>query len=242
MNSMSSVKNRGTLHGVVRSGGGGGTSDYDELQNRPKINNKIVTGAQSGHYYDLAEINDVIIKELNPEIQAGVNYPRLEHIKDKDDNIYKLTYNEFTGGLSGLVPSVLQPSGKVLTDSGNWVNMSFSYTYDLLWDYERDNNNVIDYGSYTHNLQHSIDDYKYLIIKFSSTRNDTTSARWNQCTECYIDVYVLTHGYRPYRLTYTSFGDRASAIWFDVVNEHNQVRIECEDTNVNGMTQIYGIK
>lgn len=240
---MSDLQGRGTIHGIVRVGVGGGVTDYDELTNRPSINNHVVTGSKNGHDYELANLEDIIIKELNPTITPGVNYPRLNHIRDKNNQIFIVEYPWFSGRIAGLVPQALNPSGKVLNDSGNWVDITTPMeTYDLLWDYERDNNNVIDYGNYTHILQHSIDDYKYLVIKFSSTRDDISNARWNQCTECYINVYILTHGYRPYRLTYTSFGDRGTAIWFDLTDNHDQVRVECESGNINGMTQIYGIK
>lgn len=120
---LSDLQGRGTIHGIVRTGGGGGVTDYDDLTNRPSINNHVVTGSKTGHDYDLANLEDVLIKELNPNITPGVNYPRLEHIKDKDDQIYIVKYPAFTGGISGLVPQVISPSGKVLSDSGNWINV-----------------------------------------------------------------------------------------------------------------------
>lgn len=120
---LSDLQGRGTIHGVVRSGGGGGVTDYDELTNRPSINTHVITGSKTGHDYDLANLEDILIKELNPTITPGVNYPRLEHIKDKDDQIYIVKYPAFTGGISGLVPQALNPSGKVLNDSGIWIEL-----------------------------------------------------------------------------------------------------------------------
>ena len=132
---LSDLQGRGTIHGIVRIGGGGGVTDYDDLTNRPSINTHVVTGSKTGHDYDLANLEDVLIKEINPTITPGVNYPRLEHIKDKDDNIYKLTYSEFSGRSSGLVPSVLTPSGKVLSDSGNWVSLPTQDDLSIMtWD------------------------------------------------------------------------------------------------------------
>ena len=120
---MSNITGRGTIHGTIRRGGSGGVTDYDELTGRPSINNHIVTGSKSGHDYNLANADDILIKEINPTITPGTNYPRLDYIKDKDDNIYIVKYPAFTGGISGLVPQALNPSGQVLSDSGTWINL-----------------------------------------------------------------------------------------------------------------------
>lgn len=120
---MGDLQGRGTIHGVVRSGGGGGVTDYNDLTNRPSINNHILTGSKTGHDYGLANLEDVLIKEINPTITPGVIYPRLEYIKDKNNNIYKVLYPPFTGAISGLVPQAPEPSGKVLNDSGGWVEL-----------------------------------------------------------------------------------------------------------------------
>lgn len=44
------------LKAVIEQGGGGGTSDYDELENRPAVNGHTLTGDQSGT--DLGLVDD----------------------------------------------------------------------------------------------------------------------------------------------------------------------------------------
>lgn len=134
---MSDLQGRGTIHGIVRVGVDGGVTDYDDLTNRPSINNHVVTGSKTGHDYELANLEDVIIKELNPTITPGVNYPRINHIMDKNNQIFIVEYPWFSGRIAGLVPQALNPTGKVLNDSGNWVNLPTqddlaSMTWNLL--------------------------------------------------------------------------------------------------------------
>lgn len=164
---LSDLQGRGTIHGIVRIGGGGGVTDYDDLTNRPSINNHVVTGSKTGHDYDLANQEDVLIKELNPTITPGVNYPRLEHIKDKDDQIYKVKYPEFTGGIAGLVPQVINPTGKVLSDTGNWILPGGGIQVDLLYKAPDYSGATITPGVQTQ-YEDSKDatDYIFLVINF----------------------------------------------------------------------------
>lgn len=125
---MSNLTPRGTIKGVIRSGGGGGVTDYDQLTGRPSINNEVVTGDKNGHDYGLMNSNDIRITKI-VDLTYGTNYD----LEFPDDHVY-ITNQVFqpagvsSNGTKGLVP---RPSagdtGKILSNEG-WINPPESYT------------------------------------------------------------------------------------------------------------------
>lgn len=125
---MSNLTPRGTIKGVIRSGGGGGVTDYDQLTGRPSINNELVTGDKSGHDYGLMNSNDIRITKI-VNLTYGTNYD----LEFPDDHVY-ITNQIFqpagvsSNGTKGLVP---RPSagdnGKILSNEG-WINPPEVYT------------------------------------------------------------------------------------------------------------------
>ena len=119
---MSNLTPRGTIKGVIRSGGGGGVTDYDQLTGRPSINNELVTGDKGGHDYGLMNSNDIRITKI-VDLTYGTNYD----LEFPDDHVY-ITNQIFqpagvsSNGTKGLVP---RPSagdnGKFLSNEG-WAN------------------------------------------------------------------------------------------------------------------------
>lgn len=125
---MSNLTPRGTIKGVIRSGGGGGVTDYDQLSGRPSINNELVTGDKNGHDYGLMNSNDIRITKI-VDLTYGANYD----LEFPDDHVY-ITNQIFqpagvsSNGTKGLVP---RPSagdnGKILSNEG-WINPPEVYT------------------------------------------------------------------------------------------------------------------
>lgn len=125
---MSNLTPRGTIKGVIRSGGGGGVTDYDQLTGRPSINNELVTGDKNGHDYGLMNSNDIRITKI-VDLTYGTNYD----LEFPDDHVY-ITNQVFqpagvsSNGTKGLVP---RPSagdtGKILSNEG-WIDAPESYT------------------------------------------------------------------------------------------------------------------
>lgn len=125
---MSNLTPRGTIKGVIRSGGGGGVTDYDQLTGRPSINNELVTGDKSGHDYGLMNSNDIRITKI-VNLTYGTNYD----LEFPDDHVY-ITNQIFqpagvsSNGTKGLVP---RPSagdtGKILSNEG-WIAPPEEYT------------------------------------------------------------------------------------------------------------------
>ena len=127
---MSNLTPRGTIKGVIRSGGGGGggVTDYDQLTGRPSINNELVTGDKGGHDYGLMNLNDIDITKIT-DLTYGTNYD----VEILGDHVY-ITNQVFqpagvnSNGTKGLVP---RPSagdtGKILSNEG-WINPPEEYT------------------------------------------------------------------------------------------------------------------
>lgn len=125
---MSNLTPRGTIIGVLRLGGGGGVTDYDQLTGRPQINSNLLTGDKGGHDLGLMNLNDIeIIKII--DLTYGTNYD----VEILGDHVY-ITNQVFqpagvsTPGTKGLVP---QPSagdnGKILSNEG-WIDAPEGYT------------------------------------------------------------------------------------------------------------------
>lgn len=125
---MSNLTPRGTIRGVIRSGGGGGVTDYDQLTGRPSINSELVTGDKGGHDYGLMNTNDINITKIT-DLTYGTNYDLTilgenVHITDQVFQPAGVSSN----GTKGLVP---RPSagdtGKILSNEG-WIDPPESYT------------------------------------------------------------------------------------------------------------------
>lgn len=124
---LSNLTPRGTIFGTVRSGGGGGVTDYDQLTGRPQINSNLLTGDKGGHDLGLMNINDIDITKIY-DITHGYNY-NIE-ILGETIHITDQTFKPATSGeagASGLVPRPLAgDTGKILSNEG-WITPS-SYT------------------------------------------------------------------------------------------------------------------
>lgn len=74
---LSNLRDRGTLRGTLREGGGGGTYDYNDLGNKPQINSVELSGNKSGSdLYLLDQLNS----EPNPDT-TGHTTVRLKALK-----------------------------------------------------------------------------------------------------------------------------------------------------------------
>lgn len=124
---LSDLSPRGTLHGVIFRGGGGGVSDYDDLTNRPKINNITLTGNKNASDLGLADPSDIKFTGINQA--AGWSIYRARNIT-VEGLVYDVAYPEFTGtdgvdpGTNGLVKCPEATDyGKFLAASGGWENV-----------------------------------------------------------------------------------------------------------------------
>lgn len=123
---MSDLTPRGIIDGIVYRGGGGGVTDYDDLTNRPKINNVTLTGNKTTQELGLADLDDIPIIGIN--LTPTALY-RAETIT-LNGAVYKLKYEDFEGtdgaddGSNGLVPAPeASDYGKFLASSGEWENI-----------------------------------------------------------------------------------------------------------------------
>ena len=125
---MSNLTSRGTIRGVLRLGGGGGATDYDQLTGRPQINSNLLTGDKGGHDLDLMNLDDITITKI-VDLTYGTNYD----LEILSDHVY-ITNQVFKPagvsepGTNGLVP---HPSagdtGKILSNEG-WIYPPEGYT------------------------------------------------------------------------------------------------------------------
>lgn len=77
---------RDRINGLLREGGGG-TSNYEELENLPAFNGITVEGDHDGHYYGFANLSDIPDCNYSTnEVNTGVTW-----IDGK--NIYKKVYH-----------------------------------------------------------------------------------------------------------------------------------------------------
>lgn len=93
---MSNLADRGTLRGRLKEN----TTDYNALINKPAINGHTLVGNKTGHELDLANLEDIINVEANPE---GASSGDLNRIKI-GTNIYEIpgvvVYGEASGAIA----------------------------------------------------------------------------------------------------------------------------------------------
>lgn len=163
---MSNLTTRGTIKGVIRSGGGGGVTDYDQLTGRPQINSNLLTGDKGGHDLGLMNLNDIRITKI-VDLTYGTNYD----LEFPDDHVY-ITNQVFqpasagSNGTKGLVP---RPSagdnGKILSNEG-WISLpTHSKIVDTLWE---DSTTPPTAGTVLA-LPHNISDYDSLVFTMGTT-------------------------------------------------------------------------
>lgn len=125
---MSNLTPRGTIKGTIRSGGGGGVTDYDQLTGRPSINHIMLTGDKAGHDLGLMNTNDIDITKIY-DVSHGYNYN--VDILGETIHITDQTFKPATSGgagASGLVPRPsAEDTGKILSNEG-WITTPEGYT------------------------------------------------------------------------------------------------------------------
>ena len=121
------IKAKKTLSGtVLRSTGGGGVSDYDELTNRPSINNVTLTGNKTASDLGLADASDIPAPASSgtPAMDGTAargtssNYARADHVHPTDTS----------RAAAADVHSI--PSGG---SSGQVLKKSSGTDYDVAW-------------------------------------------------------------------------------------------------------------
>lgn len=80
--------------------GGGGTSDYEDLTNKPQINGHTLTGNQTGAELGLKESVPITTAEYNALVQVGEDDPNVNYyLTDADDTVHGIP----AGGTAGQV-------------------------------------------------------------------------------------------------------------------------------------------
>lgn len=197
---MSNLTPRGTIKGVIRSGGGGGVTDYDQLTGRPSINNELVTGDKGGHDYGLMNSNDINITKI-VDLTYGTNYD----LEILDDHVY-ITDQVFqpagvsSNGTKGLVP---RPSagdnGKILSNEG-WINLpQMGLTIDTLWS---GSETPVAGNPFTTTIQ-DISNYKAIIVEgySASELSHDQSIIFNPQINVFYESYQYGDGGLYWRLT-----------------------------------------
>lgn len=107
---MSNLSGRGQLTGIINQGSGGGTSDYDNLTNKPKINNVELTGNKT-------------TSDLNISYDDLINKPTIRNVPDATGaEIGSVLTHTENGEVWAPVPKEIPPissgnNGDVLTIS-----------------------------------------------------------------------------------------------------------------------------
>ena len=118
------IKAKKTLSGtVLRSQGGGGTSDYEQLSNLPQINDVTLIGNKSSSDLGLADANDV----FSSSRYVGVDVLKGSGDTDTDNN----GYYSFASGVifNGKEVHAVRAGANHYTQSGTHGKIVF-YVYD----------------------------------------------------------------------------------------------------------------
>ena len=119
----------------------------------------------------------------------------------------------------------------------NGVGSSYSET--VLYDYREDNGGVICYDTTPQTLRDDIENYDLLFLEFASVSGDLTNASWSATCETVLNVDLLTNGYNPNYINYTSFGDRSSRCYIKGREFTTTTR---NHGSTNGLVRMVGIK
>lgn len=225
---MSNLTPRGTIKGIIRSGGGGGVTDYDQLTGRPQINTNLLTGDKGGHDYGLMNLDDIEITKI-VDMTYGTNYD----LTILGDNVH-ITDQEFKpagvsdNGTKGLVP---RPSagdtGKILSNEG-WIDPPESYTPP-------------DYSLTAHKTGRKWIDGKYIWEQtFVGTLTSSTQDYTIGTLDGTIETVITQRGavyYQPYNqflsIPYTSFASQTTVTMFNRAGAQH-----VQTTNLSGYTTV----
>ena len=114
-----------------------------------------------------------------------------------------------------------------------------SYSETVLYDYREDNGGVICYDTTTQTLRDDVENYDLLCLEFASSAGDLTSAEWNSTNEIMVNVNLLSNGYNPNYILYTSYDTRSSRHYIKGKEFKTTTR---NQGNTNGLVRMLGIK
>lgn len=133
--------------------------------------------------------------------------------------------------IDGTKTDVYAPTG----GSGGGGN----YTETVLYDYREDNNGNICYDYTTQNLRDDVENYDLLCLEFASSAGDLASADWNSTNEIMVNVNLLSNGYNPNYILYSSYDTRSSRHYIKGKEFKTTIR---NQANTNGLVRMLGIK
>ena len=114
-----------------------------------------------------------------------------------------------------------------------------SYTETVLYDYREDNGGVICYDTSTQTLRDDIENYDLLWLEISSSAGDLSGSDWKATCQLSINVNLLSNGYNPNYVIYTSYDTRSSRYYIKGKEFKTTIR---NAGNTNGLVRMLGIK
>ena len=114
-----------------------------------------------------------------------------------------------------------------------------SYTETVLYDYREDNGGVICYDATTQTLRDDIENYDLLWLEISSSAGDLSGSVWKATGQLSINVNMLSNGYNPNYVNYTSYDTRSSRYYIKGKEFKTTTR---SVGNTNGLVKMLGIK
>lgn len=231
---MSDLTPRGIISGTIYRGGGGGVTDYDDLTNRPKINNITLTGNKTTQDLGLADPDDIPIIGIN--LTPTALY-RAETIT-LNGVVYQLKYEDFEGtdglddGSNGLVPAPsAADQGKFLGASGSWESITGVRVNKLY------SNIINSIGTYT--LNDSIENYEFILFITAYTNGEGNPVVGSNFAPSEYLRTIYTNNNSEYSVWIDGGNnDRASVCVFHNSTEFYVSKASVEDAIIG----IYGIK
>lgn len=165
-------------------GGGGGTNNYNELLNKPKINNVTLSGELS--------LSDLGI--YNPVVMTGAT--------------------NSSDGAAGYAPKPLMgDEDKFLKGDGTWTDIpSGSFNITNLWSYGGNDSNIYWSGAAI-TLSDSILNYDEIVLEIVSNNSDLGGV-WRSSNQYSLITDILVNAINPYTFTICSYDTRASKFIF----------------------------
>ena len=114
-----------------------------------------------------------------------------------------------------------------------------SYTETVLYDYREDNGGVICYDTTPQTLRDDIENYDLLWLEISSSAGDLSGSAWKATCQLSINVNLLSNGYNPNYVIYTSYDTRSSRYYIKGKEFKTTIR---NAGNTNGLVRMLGIK